>query len=601
MPRVRRAPTQPRLKRARLGSRHLFGAPEVPKTVSGLRLWLAARKETGYADGNGVATPINWSGLGNTLTQATGSQQPTYQTSVLDGQPIFRFTIANSQFWSAASGDIVTVTNAASGLTLFVVAKVAAFAGVSQQFFNLDNGLGSAQARFKFGHRFVSGNPDEWYASGRRLDADAQINVTAGADVDTNWNLHTAVPDWANGQVSFYRAQTLDGTVAWTTSGTTSATNSSIAAVGSKGGTTELLNGDIAEMLVYDRVLAAGERQAVWDYLVGVYPSLVPSGVSGAAQGQQRTQGIPSGQKQAAAAAQGAIRASGITAGGKQAVGAAQGAARIAGVVVSGRVATAAASGQQHTSGSTAGRKQATGTAVGATRTSGATTGIKGAVGAASGLQRTTGQSVAAPAGPTAAQTGQQRTSGVSSGVKAIAVVTGGQQRTASLLTGARQTQGAATGQQRSTGRPAAAKATSGATGAAQRTAGLSTRFIPPSAAAQAAQRASGTSAGRKGTAAGALGGPRTSGLSVGIHRTAGGAGGQQRTAGVGGAAKGGRGTAVGSQRVHGVMEFTTVPPPRWVEADSGASGQIEGASGSTGQVEAVLVGAGIVEGTGGV
>jgi hypothetical protein len=281
MPRVRRAPTQPRLKRARLGSRRLFGAPEVPKTVSGLRLWLAARKEIGYADTNGVATPINWSGLGNILTQATGSKQPTYRTAVLDGQPVFRFTLASAQLWAASAGDIVAATNGASGLTLFVVAKVAAFAGVSQEFLNFDTNTVNT-ARFKFGYR--AGGAVDWFAVGRRLDADTQTNADSTIATDTNWHLHTCTPDWANAEVKFYREQTLDSTIGWTSAGTVSATNSANVSVGAKVNNTEFLDGDIAEMLVYDRVLAAGERQAVWDYLLGIYPSLAATGTNAPAE-----------------------------------------------------------------------------------------------------------------------------------------------------------------------------------------------------------------------------------------------------------------------------------------------------------------------------
>jgi hypothetical protein len=248
------------------------GAPEVPQTISGLRLWLAARKETSYIDGNGVATPVNWSGLGNDHTQATGTKQPTYQTNIIDGQPVFRFDVATAREWTAAAGNVLNVLNAVGGATVFIVARRTGSTGATEQFIDFRNN--AAGTRFKYGYRFVAANPDRWFASGRRLDADAQVNSTGEATVDTSWHLHTVVPNWSAGTIDFYREQTADATgVAWTSAGTTSATNSAGAAVGSQGGS-EYVTGDIAEMLVYDRVLAAGERQAVWDYLLGVYPSL---------------------------------------------------------------------------------------------------------------------------------------------------------------------------------------------------------------------------------------------------------------------------------------------------------------------------------------
>jgi hypothetical protein len=247
---------------------------EVPQEVPGLRLWLAARKETAFADTAAVATPTNWAGYGNNLTQATGGKQPTYQTAVIDGQPVFRFVTASAQEWIATAGNILTVTNAVSGITVFVVAAVTSGAtGVTQELINIDTAtLGSA--RFKYGSRFVSGFPDRWHGVGRRLDADTQVVSTSEVSVDTAWHLHTVVPTWSAGTIDFYREQTADATgVAWTTSGTTSATDSSRVDVGSKGGS-EYLGGDIAEVLVYDRVLSAGDLQQVWDYLLGIYPSL---------------------------------------------------------------------------------------------------------------------------------------------------------------------------------------------------------------------------------------------------------------------------------------------------------------------------------------
>jgi len=48
-------------------------------------------------------------------------------------------------------------------------------------------------------------------------------------------------------------------------------------------------------------------------------------------------------------------------------------------------------------------------------------------------------------------------------------------------------------------------------------------------------------------------------------------------------------------------MDYTRVPPPRWVEGDGGGTGLVEGTGGGTGQVEMALAGVGLVEGSGGV
>jgi hypothetical protein len=261
-----------RLPRPRQGD---FKGDDAPWLITGLRLWLAARKETGYTNGGSVAQPVDWSGRGNIYTQATGSRQPTWQASVIDGLPVYRGSAAASTEWNTITGDIVAATNNVTGLTLFVVGRRTGNVGVTEQFIDLRNN--AAGTRFKFGYRFVASNPDRWHASGRRLDADVQVNSTSEVPVDNYWHLHTVASDWAAGTVSFWREERLDAAeVAWTSAGNTSPTNSSSSSIFSQNAS-EFLTGDIAEVLVYDRVLSAAERQAIWSYLLGIYPSLRPT------------------------------------------------------------------------------------------------------------------------------------------------------------------------------------------------------------------------------------------------------------------------------------------------------------------------------------
>lgn len=62
-----------------------------PTSVSGLKLWLEADRIVGLANADPVVTWADASGLGNDVTQATGSKQPTYRTNVLNGKPVVRF------------------------------------------------------------------------------------------------------------------------------------------------------------------------------------------------------------------------------------------------------------------------------------------------------------------------------------------------------------------------------------------------------------------------------------------------------------------------------------------------------------------------------
>lgn len=262
------------------------------------------------------------------------------------------------------------------------------------------------------------------------------------------------------------------------------------------------------------------------------------------------------------------------------------------------------------------------GAAVGLQRTTGTTAGVKGAVGAAVGQQRTIGQTTAAPAGPTAAQAGLQRTSGVAAGTKTTSGATSGQARTSGRTTGIKLAAAPMAGLQRTANQVAAVKQATGTASGLQRTTGnvISQLFVGPNGPTRGLQRTIGRTVGVKGGVAAQAGQQRTSGVTTGVHRTSGAIAGQQQTSGQAATVKGARGAQVGLQRTAGVSVFTTVPPPRWVEGGSGATGQIEGASGgsqiegasggtgqtegassATAHVEGVLVGTGIVEGTGGV
>lgn len=66
------------------------GRAFAPTDIAGLKLWLAADRISGLADGDPVGTWSDLSGQGNHATQATGSKKPTYKTGVQNGKPVVR-------------------------------------------------------------------------------------------------------------------------------------------------------------------------------------------------------------------------------------------------------------------------------------------------------------------------------------------------------------------------------------------------------------------------------------------------------------------------------------------------------------------------------
>jgi len=62
-----------------------------PSTIPGILAWHAARLES-FADGDRVATMVDWSGNGHPAVVLGGAgQNATFKTGIVNGKPVFRF------------------------------------------------------------------------------------------------------------------------------------------------------------------------------------------------------------------------------------------------------------------------------------------------------------------------------------------------------------------------------------------------------------------------------------------------------------------------------------------------------------------------------
>lgn len=73
-----------------------------PNSLPGLAFWAAARRETIYASGGAVSRMTDWSSQANHLTSAAGTNEPTYQTNIINGQAIYRFDGTNDYLRNTA-------------------------------------------------------------------------------------------------------------------------------------------------------------------------------------------------------------------------------------------------------------------------------------------------------------------------------------------------------------------------------------------------------------------------------------------------------------------------------------------------------------------
>jgi hypothetical protein len=211
--------------------------------TAGVTVWLDASQLTGLTDGDPVATWTDMSGWDNNAAKTGGS--PTYKTGVLNGKPVVQFVKAN--------GDAFTTANLSSqfpaAATVFIVATInpgtAAYTLVTS-----------------------AGNPgDEWFRySGNGMSYPATFR-------SSRIDQYCAMPDSGSQLFAISSSATawemwINGTNQGVAGGAYSAGGAQVVGSGSHGGT---LDGDIAEIIEFNRALDATELNQIGSYLANKY------------------------------------------------------------------------------------------------------------------------------------------------------------------------------------------------------------------------------------------------------------------------------------------------------------------------------------------
>lgn len=212
--------------------------------LSGLQLWLKA-DVLALTDGSAVSSWPDSSGNGNTMTQATSSSQPVFKTNILNGNPVVRFD--GSDFMQSV------LTAAPAAITVLAVVKATDFTG-TRTVLGCDT-TGGFQYRFDASTglpRVLTQNATTIGVGSVAPAAGAWVVVAMTYTVGSTWT---------------HQINGLDNG-----SGTSSAPPSASAVrIGSRNGGLEAFLGDMAEVLVYHRVLTATELQTVSLYLGNKY------------------------------------------------------------------------------------------------------------------------------------------------------------------------------------------------------------------------------------------------------------------------------------------------------------------------------------------
>lgn len=216
----------------------------VPDT--GLRLWLDASSGAQTVDGR-IATWLDRSELHNNATQSNSSRRPTLVTNTLNGLPIVRFDGGGTAL------ALPNVMAAATAGEAFVVLKAATNDSNSLRRYlwklGPSGGLqypGDGQGRISddFGSTslFTTGVPNVTVT---------EFNLVNVSSIPNEWNLRL------NGRLHF-------------TTNINAVGFRSDPLLGSDGNTASF-NGDVAELIIYNRLLTPPEREMVGSYLANKY------------------------------------------------------------------------------------------------------------------------------------------------------------------------------------------------------------------------------------------------------------------------------------------------------------------------------------------
>jgi cysteine-rich repeat protein len=213
-----------------------------PADISGLALWLKADAITGLSDGASVASWTDSSGNGRNAVQTIG--QPVYKTNILNGKPVVRFN---------PSQQLAVSNNFAAPVSVIYVGHLTG--GANQRLF------GGVNNNWLLGF---------WGGHMRVAHFGSWVSDPNGPAADTDWYTYTALISGSNSKV--YENGTLfaDSSTGQGPNGIT------LNGYNSDGVGGETSDGEIAEVIVYNRVITDAERQDVEAYLNNKYFAAAP-------------------------------------------------------------------------------------------------------------------------------------------------------------------------------------------------------------------------------------------------------------------------------------------------------------------------------------
>lgn len=227
-----------------------------PPALSNLKLWLDAGVGV-TKDGNRyVSAWCDQSGSGNNAVQAVQENKPRFAENVINGYPVVRFD--GTKDFVEASG----VSGSMSNFTIIYVIKPGVL--TSNQVIAADGGWG----------QFEMHSADATGGAYAGTDLATRMTPTnTGTGIFTVNAVQMLEFTFGDGTGKLYKNGVLEASQAMTTPGNWA---------GFKLGENSIstINGDIAEVFVYNSVLSDSDRQTIESYLNGKYNIFIPPALS---------------------------------------------------------------------------------------------------------------------------------------------------------------------------------------------------------------------------------------------------------------------------------------------------------------------------------
>ena len=235
-----------------------------PLSISNLKLWLRADTLTGTADGTAVSILKDQSGNGFDLSQGTAANRPIFKTGQANGRPVLRFNGLTQYMQGSFTGSITSKT-------MFVVTRLGTLTPTGSAY-----GGAAVTVQSSDGNYFDAIVYNEYTAKRWMNGSDgfARTPAIIGPSDETAIGPHVITIRSTTSSYTLYRdGQQLQTTASYSPSTYTNG-QFNLSARHTPGGTpvtNGYWNGDIAEVLVYDRALTEVERQKVEIYLRSKY------------------------------------------------------------------------------------------------------------------------------------------------------------------------------------------------------------------------------------------------------------------------------------------------------------------------------------------